>query len=369
LDGTVSSVLSGVESGVAGSLGGVPSVVTGGIGSVETAVAGGLGGVQSAVAGGLSGVGQVASSVEGMVGTIGSQVMASKTGNLGSITTGLAGVINSTLGGLTGGLTGSSQHQYGCTIDTPRYALNGSYYVYVFEGQPSTSDCSQWMLDTNLVGAVGVLGGGEMTGNMTVTGSVPLTRWLQGKVVAGILADLTPNITGPYLAQNLQWKIVSGGEEVHPSVVPGFQASVYSAKAAPASNDILPVWSPLQPVVEATKGKAGGRQSTANWNYGPVSGSSGSGSGSSSGACPYKGSGSSGPYQGSSGNSTAPTYTASASGRVPSSGPMSVPSSGPVSGPSWSTTAPIAPAYTGAASKASFGVFGVFAVAGLVAML
>lgn len=296
----------------------------------------------SSAIGGLGNTGEGAvSSVAGMVSSLvpgrTTTTSSTKTGIAGALTTGissgLSGAMNSTLSSpLT--TSNGSEYQYTCHVQTPRYALNGSYYVYVFDGQPATTDASNYLTDTNLIGAVGVLGGGEMTANVSITGSVPLTRYLQGKVKSGLLSSMSQDVCVPYLAQNLNWKIVKQGEEIHPSVLGGFQAAVYSATSSPAGLNTLPQWSALVPQVQATYGKAGGLQSAP---------------GCSGGVYPLSAN--------TTGSAAAPAYT-----KVPTGTPMAVPTSG-------SAAAPSSTPYTAAASKASFGVAGVLAAAGLALML
>ncbi|QIW98152.1 hypothetical protein AMS68_003670 [Peltaster fructicola] len=72
-----------------------------------------------------------------------------------------------------------SLFQYVANIQTPRYALNGSYQIYLFNGKPNTEDPASWIQDSNLIGPVGVLAQPGMTEhNVTVAASVPLTRSL-----------------------------------------------------------------------------------------------------------------------------------------------------------------------------------------------
>lgn len=151
------------------------------------------------------------------------------------------------------------QYEYVCNMHTPRYNLNGSYSVYLFDGQPSSDDCSTWLGDEHMIGMMGVLAGGEMaSANLLVSGSVPITRYLQSKVNAGVLPDMSAEHCIPYMTKNLQWKLAKQGEEVPVEHVPDFMASVYSSLSSPAGYDSLPQWSEFIPQVDVTKGKTGG---------------------------------------------------------------------------------------------------------------
>nr|POE62942.1 tyrosinase [Quercus suber] len=176
-----------------------------------------------------------------------------------------------------------SSYQYVCNVNTPRYALNGSYYVYVFDGTPSSEDASTWLASSNLIGVVGVLAGGDMMNpNLLVAGSIPLTRTLQTLVKSGKIQDMSEDHCIPYLTEHLTWRISKDGAEVDINTVPGFKASVYSSTSTTPKNvGQLPQWSDMVPQVEVTKDKAGGAVSADSSDS---STSSGSSSGSSSGA-------------------------------------------------------------------------------------
>jgi tyrosinase len=152
-----------------------------------------------------------------------------------------------------------SVYQYQCDIKTPRYAFNGSYIVYVFDGQPSSDDTSTWLADEACIGQLGILGGGEMTGmGIISSGSVPVTRHLQKMYKQGKLEAMSEDVVVPYMTENLNWKIVYRGEEVPPESLTGYKASFLSGLLSPVMDGELPSWSDLIPHVDVTKGKAGG---------------------------------------------------------------------------------------------------------------
>ena len=178
-----------------------------------------------------------------------------------------------------------SLYQYVANIQTPRYHLNGSYYVFLFLGQPASEDPSSWIYDSNLVGPMGVLAqDGMPMANVTVAGSVPLTRVLTDKCNAGTLADLSEETVGPYLKDQLSWRIAgTGGENVDPSTVPGFQVGVYgSTSTQPDSSTELPEYSDFVAVTEGTEGKTGGLEADGSVNTDGTSGADVAPDGSSS---------------------------------------------------------------------------------------
>jgi len=160
-----------------------------------------------------------------------------------------------------------SLFQYIANIHTPRYALNGSYSIYLFNGRPSTEEPARWVHDTNLIGPMGVLAQPGMTEkDLVAAGSIPLTRTLTAAVHNGTLPALTEAVVAPYLRDHLEWRIAGpNGTEVDPGCLPDFEIAVFASTAAPpASAYALPKFSAFVPLVEITQDKAGGANSTAS---------------------------------------------------------------------------------------------------------
>jgi tyrosinase len=153
-----------------------------------------------------------------------------------------------------------STYQYVANIETNRFALGGSYNIYLYNGAPSSEDPVQLLLDPKLIGPMGVLAEAGMTGSdLVVSGSIPLTEVLQKEVLEGDLVDMEAANVVPYLKANLAWRIVGpDGSVVDPDTVPDFEISVYESTATPATEYSLPSWSEFIPLAEITKSKAGG---------------------------------------------------------------------------------------------------------------
>lgn len=156
-------------------------------------------------------------------------------------------------------------------IKTARYALDGSYNIFLFLGKPITENPASWVLDPNLVGTQGILSqsGMEMTNmnvDFTVAGSVPLTRALMSKLDGGLLGSLIEAVVSPFLASSLTWRVQGpDGSAVDPSTIPNFEISVIaSTSTQPTSAEDLPVWSVPTILESVTHGKAGGLNSTAS---------------------------------------------------------------------------------------------------------
>lgn len=224
---------------------------------------------------------------------------------INTITGSVGSVVDSWIDAATG-----SAYEYSCNIQTPRYSLNGSYYVYVFNGQPAAGSCSAWMSDSNLIGAMGIFSApnGHVGHDLLVTGQVPLTRHLRNQVTIGTLLGMDENTILPYLTKNLQWAICKNGEEIDVTTVEGFSASVYSNQVSvPSQANELPSYTKYTPQIQVTKGKTGGASkpifSTGN-DTSPIAPSYGSGSSSSASQS------ASAPAYGSSSKEASPTAPA-----------------------------------------------------------
>ena len=92
-----------------------------------------------------------------------------------------------------------SLFQYVANVQTSRYALAGTYTIYIFGDDPASENPSDWILDPNLIGPIGVLASEAMSStNIVASGSIPLTRTLTA-AIGSALADLTEANVVPYL--------------------------------------------------------------------------------------------------------------------------------------------------------------------------
>jgi len=165
-----------------------------------------------------------------------------------------------------------SAYEYVANIQAPRFALNGTYYVFVFVGTPKSEDSSTWFSDPSLAGPYGVLSQPGMTNaDVIVSGSIPLTRSLTDLLGSGAIKDLSEAVVGPYLATHLQWRILGPtGNTVDPTTLPNFLVSAVASTATiPTSDTVLPTYSKFVPFTVATHGKKGGQPAIG---LGPITG-------------------------------------------------------------------------------------------------
>lgn len=159
-----------------------------------------------------------------------------------------------------------STYVYDANIQTPRYALDGPYSIYVFPSKPASEDPASWVFDRSLIGTMGVTASPGMGGMETIiSGSIPLTTALRERVSnAGFdLNNMSPTDVVPYLQKNLEWRIAAfGGRAVDPSSLNGFSITVVSSSAERASSGALPAYADFVPQLNITKGQAGGTNNT-----------------------------------------------------------------------------------------------------------
>lgn len=122
------------------------------------------------------------------------------------------------------------QRQYLANILSQKFALNGSYAIYLFLGGFNDS-ADAWSTSPNLVGThavfaalknvdaatnpiSGTTSGSPRTasgmagdGGVQVTGTMPLTSSLLGKVETGELLGMGRNVVEEYLEKNLDWRV------------------------------------------------------------------------------------------------------------------------------------------------------------------
>jgi tyrosinase len=182
------------------------------------------------------------------------------------------------------------------SVQANKYMMDGSYTVHCFIGDSSSNstnatapypsnstspytnstspssngtDDYDFTQSPNYVGAYSILGGymagGGNASNPVITeGCLPLTTALQGKEASGYLPSLHPDDVEPYLATNLEYKIIGPGNvEIPADSIPDFHVYVKACKVTPAtSSDELPELGEYELLPGATEGKPAGEPFT-----------------------------------------------------------------------------------------------------------
>lgn len=168
----------------------------------------------------------------------------------------------------TAGANGTDEyhHEYICNVVSQKFAMNGSYAVYVFLGNVSTNSTEDLQLSPNLVGVYSVFSNMPSDDNhmanmdLKITGTVPLTTALLGKYESGELRSMLPSTVEPYLRKNLQWRVAKyEGGEVATADVPDLSLNIVSSPIVPAADETeFPQWGAFTALNSVTAGKPGG---------------------------------------------------------------------------------------------------------------
>lgn len=114
--------------------------------------------------------------------------------------------------GIAGAPNYSGQRRYTANIKAQKFALNGSFNVYVFLGSNQPCDNPQdWIKDPSFIGVSGVLSQPLDTNtfkpNIEANGAVPLTAALEAKIRSGELPCMREGDVARYLKANLKWRV------------------------------------------------------------------------------------------------------------------------------------------------------------------
>ncbi|KAK0795438.1 hypothetical protein LTR02_007053 [Friedmanniomyces endolithicus] len=170
-------------------------------------------------------------------------------------------------------VTNDRYQEYLANIVSQKFAMNGSYAIYVFMGAFNDTP-SEWSMSPNLVGIHAVFAAlsavdaasnpqmmrRRMDNAIQVSGTLPLTSMLLAKVQSGELPCMdTPTVT-TYLLDNLQWRVGDfGGSEIPVEDVADLSITVVSAEVEPASAaDEFPIWGDFTVLTNVTEGRPGG---------------------------------------------------------------------------------------------------------------
>jgi tyrosinase len=153
-------------------------------------------------------------------------------------------------------------------IRAQKHGLGQSFRVLIFL-RDFVSDPNAWDLEYNTVGRVTVLGRSpgtqcdkcqdDMTEEIIVSGTVPLTSALLQDIVAGHLRSLEPTDVAPYLQKNLHWRVMTFvGNEMPRDQVPGLTVSVVSTEVTIGGDGVPHYSGQYTAHDEVTVGRPGG---------------------------------------------------------------------------------------------------------------
>lgn len=190
----------------------------------------------------------------------------------------VGGLVKRTEDHITGGKTSNTtgllpngcMRHYVTNIVSQKFAMNGSYAIYVFLGDFEDNP-SDWSLSKNLAGTHAVAASlvSKFTpksrlaaiSDVKVTGAVPLTDLLLTKIRSGELASMDTGTVEAYLSEKLQWRVatvsqatellvreVTDRSQFDATVIPcegvaGLSVTIVSSEMEPATReDEFPHW-------------------------------------------------------------------------------------------------------------------------------
>jgi tyrosinase len=166
-----------------------------------------------------------------------------------------------------------SYTQWALNLHVNKFAHESSFNIFVFVGEPSP-DANKWPLDSSLVGTYPVLRQpGAPTSDLTIYGTIPLTRQLLAANSNGKIKNLQPTPTAAYLKKNLHWRLadVTTGKEIKIEDVPSLRFFVVGQDVTPADSPTsFPTYGKAIPYKDITAGKAGGLEQNESYGVGGV---------------------------------------------------------------------------------------------------
>ncbi|TLD13239.1 uncharacterized protein PgNI_03926 [Pyricularia grisea] len=147
---------------------------------------------------------------------------------------------------------GRSYRDWTINVHVEKQELGTTYFVHIFNGSPPAA-ADSWISAPNLIGTLSMfaspnsigMGAGAGANKINlVSGAIPLTAHLAGKVADGELTSLEVDQVEPYLKRLLQLRLVlADGTIVDRSAVSSLHISLVSSEVmAPETEFELPKW-------------------------------------------------------------------------------------------------------------------------------
>lgn len=108
----------------------------------------------------------------------------------------------------------SSGREYITNIKAQKFCLGGSFSIFVFLGDNPTTSPAGWSGDPSFVGLNGIFSAttvSQSDNDIRANGAIPLTAALEAKLASGELGSLNEEVVGPYLKDQLRWRVRSVG--------------------------------------------------------------------------------------------------------------------------------------------------------------
>jgi tyrosinase len=148
--------------------------------------------------------------------------------------------------------------EYIASIEVDAMRMNGSFTVYIFDGEFDKDDASEWYCSENLIGSHGFFAAPmPMDTDSKVRAGISITDVLFSRTLGGFLDDLTNGGVTSYLKNKIDWRIVDAEGCIQEGKnVPGLHIDVISSEVEiPKDNSCLPKWGKFDILSEITAAK------------------------------------------------------------------------------------------------------------------
>jgi len=154
----------------------------------------------------------------------------------------------------------SEMHEYTANIQVDLPGSEGSFNVFIFDGEVDNAEPSTWYTDADFIGVHGFFTNNDAQGNGEdlATAAVSLTPALERRVASGKLADMKPKTVAEYFERNkVYWRVVERvldhyDQEIELSQIPQLDVTLATAKlTVPEDSSLLPTWGEFVPLDQA----------------------------------------------------------------------------------------------------------------------
>ena len=161
-------------------------------------------------------------------------------------------------------------NEYTANIVADSMGTEGSFTVFVFDGEFDDSNPAGWYDEENMIGSHGFFTNRNAMGDGSalVGAGISLTKPLLEAVVKGKLKTLSNDDVTAYLKETIQWRVfkAADGTKMDASKVPGLEVAIMTSDVdLPRGAGQLPTWSAFRPLTEITQDKTCG-YSGGRWN-------------------------------------------------------------------------------------------------------
>lgn len=145
------------------------------------------------------------------------------------------------------------RHEYVAKVKVDLPGTEGSFDLFIFDGEPDTTNPDKWVSDSDFLGQHGFFTDPKVGGDNSQISyaSISMTAALQRRVARGELADMEPATVAAHLRAHMQWRVVDRFDRLVPNRnIPMLQVNVVTADVAiPAERGVMPTWKPFEQLV------------------------------------------------------------------------------------------------------------------------